>query len=108
MMYKSKSGKNWVEMDTKELREEIAHLILQLDKVSTKNKRRRTALKNNNNGLLKLKHDVVVAERHVREVEQRNRNLALRTENAESCLRTAERLMHEQTIELKDMATYAH
>lgn len=55
MMYKSKTGKNWVEMDSKELRTEIAHLILQLDKVTVKNKRRRNALKTLNTGML-VKH----------------------------------------------------
>lgn len=55
MMYKSKTGKNWIEMDNKELREEIGHLILQLDKTTAKNKRRRTALKNLNTGVL-IKH----------------------------------------------------
>lgn len=89
MMYKSKTGKNWVEMDNKELRQEIAHLILQLDKVTAKNKRRRSALKTLNTGIL-VKHKFL-------------NDQAERVKYLEGALDTWKRRAHRLEMELGDV-----
>jgi len=99
--YKSKSGKNWVEMTTQELREEIAHLVLTLDRTTNKNKRRKRALKDMNRSMLvsfKTREDIL----------KLHNNLKERTRIAEKRAQAAEEAVVQYAEDARQMAQYAH